>query len=60
MRRHEHGWTARRNLRAAKLMIAGDANAEALFHCQQAVEKALKAFLTFTNGPFAKRTISVT
>jgi HEPN domain-containing protein len=41
-------------LRAAKLLIAGDANAEALFHCQQAVEKALKAFLTFHERTFRK------
>jgi HEPN domain-containing protein len=36
------GWLerARRDLRAARLLIAGDAYAEALFHCQQAVEKA--------------------
>jgi HEPN domain-containing protein len=38
---------ARRDLRAARLLLAGDSNAEALFHCQQAVEKAIKAFLTF-------------
>ena len=51
-----HVWLdrARRDLRAAKLLIAGDANAEALFHCQQAVEKALKAFLTFHQKPFRK------
>jgi HEPN domain-containing protein len=35
-----------RDLRAAELLIAGSANAEALFHCQQAVEKALKALLS--------------
>jgi HEPN domain-containing protein len=29
-------------------------NAEALFHCQQAVEKALKAFLAFHEKPFRK------
>ncbi|MBZ5724432.1 MAG: HEPN domain-containing protein [Acidobacteriia bacterium] len=45
---------ARRDLRAAGLLIAGDANAEALFHCQQAVEKALKAFLTFHQRTFRK------
>ncbi len=44
-----HAWLgrARRDLRAARLLVAGDAYAEALFHCQQAVEKAMKAFLTF-------------
>lgn len=56
--RHEEAraWLdrARRDLRAAKLLIAGDANAEALFHCQQAVEKALKAFLTFHERTFRK------
>jgi HEPN domain-containing protein len=45
---------AQRDLRAARLLIAGDANAEALFHCQQAVEKALKAFLTYHQKPFRK------
>ena len=43
-----------RDLRAARLLIAGDANTEALFHCQQAVEKALKAFLTFHERAFRK------
>jgi HEPN domain-containing protein len=27
---------------------------DALFHCQQAVEKAMKAFLTFHNQPFRR------
>lgn len=56
--RHEEtrSWLdrARRDLRAAKLLIAGDACAEALFHRQQAVEKALKAFLTFHERTFRK------
>lgn len=56
--RHEEtqAWLdrARRDLRAARLLIAGDSNAEALFHCQQAVEKALKAFLTFHERAFRK------
>jgi HEPN domain-containing protein len=56
--RHEEtrAWLdrARRDLRAARLLTAGDANAEALFHCQQAVEKALKAFLTFHERTFRK------
>lgn len=43
-----------RDIHAAELLIAGDAHAEALFHCQQAVEKALKAFLTFHQHPFRK------
>ena len=45
---------ARRDLRAARLLIAGDSHAEALFHCQQAVEKALEAFLTFHQRPFRR------
>jgi HEPN domain-containing protein len=50
------GWLdrARSDLRAAKLLIAGKAYAEALFHCQQAAEKALKGFLTFHQKPFRK------
>lgn len=43
-----------RDLGAARLLISGNAYAEALFHCQQAVEKALKAFLTFYQRPFRK------
>jgi HEPN domain-containing protein len=45
---------ARRDLRAAELLIAGEAGADALFHYQQAVEKALKAFLTFHQRPFRR------
>jgi HEPN domain-containing protein len=45
---------ARSDLRAARLLIAGGAHAEALFHGQQAVEKALKAFLTFHARAFRK------
>ena len=56
--RHEEtrAWLdrARSDLQAARLPIAGDANAEALFHCQQAAEKALKAFLTFHERVFRK------
>jgi len=56
--RHEEAraWLDRagRDLQAARLLIAGDANTEALFHCQQAVEKALKAFLTFHERAFRK------
>jgi HEPN domain-containing protein len=36
------------------MLLAGDANAEALFPRQQAVEKALKAFLTFHERTFRK------
>ena len=51
-----HAWLerARRDLRAASLLIAGQMYAEALFHCQQAAEKALKGFLTFHQRPFQK------
>jgi HEPN domain-containing protein len=42
---------ARDNLHAARLLIAGDATAEALCHCRQATEDALKAFLAFHNRP---------
>ena len=51
-----HTWLdrARRDLRAVRLLIAGEVYAEALFHCQQAAEKALKAFLTFHDQPFRK------
>lgn len=51
-----HAWLARArsDLQAAKLLINGNAYAEALFHCQQAAEKALKAFLTFHQKPFRK------
>lgn len=37
------------DLRAAPPLLA-----DALFHCQQAVEKAFKAFLTFHNQPFRR------
>jgi HEPN domain-containing protein len=51
-----HSWLvrARRDLHAAELLLAGEAYAEALFHCQQAAEKALKGFLTFHQKPFRK------
>ncbi|HXJ39672.1 MAG TPA: HEPN domain-containing protein [Bryobacteraceae bacterium] len=44
-----HTWLdqAHQNLHAASLLIAADAHADALFHCQHASEEALKAFLTF-------------
>ena len=45
---------ARRDLHAADLLIAGRAYEDALFHCQQASEKAIKAFLTFHQKPFRK------
>ena len=56
--RHEEvrAWLDRagRDLRAARLLNTGGAAAESLFHCQQAAEKALKAFLTYHNKTFRK------
>jgi HEPN domain-containing protein len=51
-----HAWLdrARRDLRSAKVLIAGEEYAGALFHCQQAAERALKGFLTFHQKPFRK------
>ena len=41
--------------RVEKLLVADEAdNEDAVFHCQQAVEKALKAFLTWHDQPFRK------
>ena len=45
---------ARKDLRAATFLTAGGFHAEALFHCQQAAEKALKGFLTFHQRRFRK------
>jgi len=44
------------DLRAAEVDLAADPPlvADALFHCQQAVEKALKGFLTWHDRPFRK------
>jgi HEPN domain-containing protein len=44
------------DLRSARADLATDPPiaADALFHCQQAVEKALKAFLTWHDRPFRK------
>jgi HEPN domain-containing protein len=51
-----HAWLgrARRDLHSAALLIAGGAYDDALFHCQQAAEKAFKAFLAFHQRPFRK------
>jgi len=51
-----HAWIsrARNDLEAARLLMGGDLFAEALFHSQQAVEKAMKAFLTYHQTPFRK------
>jgi HEPN domain-containing protein len=47
---------ARMDLRAAKVDQDADPPLleDALFHCQQAVEKALKGFLTWHDQPFRK------
>ena len=45
---------ARHDLRSAELLLAGEEFGEALFHCQQAAEKALKGFLTFHQRSFPK------
>src|SRR5260370_1143450 len=44
---------ARRDLRASEL-CAAELPAEALYHCQQAAEKFLKALPTFHQTPFPK------
>jgi len=51
-----HAWLsrARRDLHSATLLSAGGEYGAALFHCQQAAEKAIKAFLTFHQRPFRK------
>jgi hypothetical protein len=43
------------DLRAAEL-CAGELPGEALYHCQQAAEKLLKAFLTWNQTPSGKHT----
>jgi HEPN domain-containing protein len=46
----------RSDLRCAAIDLAAEppATEDAVFHCQQAVEKALKAFLVWHDVPFAK------
>ena len=47
--RHSHEWLrkAANDLQAAKLLLKhAELHEIALFHCQQAVEKALKGYLT--------------
>ena len=52
------GWLSRAaiDLRAAALDLAGDPPLleDLVFHCQQAVEKALKGMLTWHDEPFGK------
>ncbi len=45
---------ARDDLRAAELSIGHELAEVAVYHCQQAAEKTLKAFLTFHQQPFRK------
>lgn len=49
------GWVAKalRDLGAARMLIEAYPEV-ALFHCQQALEKVLKAFLVFHDVPFRK------
>jgi HEPN domain-containing protein len=49
------------DLKAAAHEISAPAEAlwgDVMFHAPQAAEKAMKAFLTWHDAPFAKRTIS--
>jgi len=52
------GWLVKADddLRGAAIDLAASPplSGDALFHCQQAVEKALKGFLTFHDRPFRK------
>lgn len=52
------GWIVKANddLRGAEVDLAATPplSGDALFHCQQAVEKALKGFLTLHDRPFRK------
>ena len=47
---------ARHDIESAKLLLAGDPQIldTAVYHCQQAAEKALKAYLTSQDSPFMK------
>ncbi len=49
-------WLAKagEDFRAAELLISGELVMPALFHCQQAAEKALKAYLCFHQHPLEK------
>ena len=42
------------DLNAAEILIGGGSYSQALFYCQQAAEKALKALLTLHGKPFRK------
>jgi len=45
---------AQQDLLAASVLVHEGLASEALFHCQQAAEKALKGFLTWHGKPFPK------
>jgi HEPN domain-containing protein len=47
-------YLARQDLLAASVLLREGLPREALFHCQQAAEKALKGFLTGHGKPFPK------
>jgi HEPN domain-containing protein len=49
-------WLAKayNDLRAAEVALVNDLAEVALYHCQQAAEKSLKAFLVFRQEPFRK------
>ena len=49
-------WLAKAHddLRAAELAIANDLAGVAVYHCQQAAEKTIRAFLVFRQEPFRK------
>jgi len=43
-----------RDLKSAKLLLKGEIFSTAVYHCQQATEKALKAYLAFKKHKIAK------
>ena len=43
-----------RDLKSAKLLLKGEVFSTAVYHCQQAAEKALKAYLAFKNHKITK------
>ncbi len=57
-RREIYGWLvkSRRDLESARRLLRGDDPLRdvAVYHCQQAVEKAIKAYLVYQDIPFEK------
>ncbi|MDI3525781.1 MAG: hypothetical protein PWP42_1031 [Candidatus Atribacteria bacterium] len=45
---------SQRDLDSARLLLKGGYLDTAVYHCQQAVEKAIKAYLTYRDVPFEK------